>query len=759
MPERKRMVEGRMQAEKTVKTQRMKELAAVLNKASRAYYAEDREIMSNLEYDALYEELEGLEKETGIVLANSPTVNVGYEAVEELPKDRHEAPMLSLDKTKRREELRDWLQEHPAVLSWKLDGLTIVLTYREGKLEKAVTRGNGETGEVITNNAKTFVNLPLAIPFQGKLVLRGEAVISYSDFEKINAGIEDVDAKYKNPRNLCSGSVRQLNNEITARRNVRFYAYSLVSAAERGADAEDAVGRNLFAGSIDSVESQFDFLERQGFDVVEHYLVDESTILDTVALFERKIESNDIPSDGLVLIYNDVAYGQSLGRTAKFPRNSIAFKWADELCETTLKEIEWSASRTGLINPVAIFEPVELEGTTVSRASVHNISILRALRLGIGDRITVYKANMIIPKIAENLTARELGEADSGEETSDEEPGMQEEAPVESVEGVEADAGIEKQQAPEETDTGKEEQAAEKTDAAKEKQRTGRKLVEIPQFCPVCGGKTQIRQVNDVQSLYCTNEKCAAKQIKSFTLFVSRDAMNIDGLSEATLEKFVDMGFIHEFADLFHLDRYREQIVEMEGFGEKSYKNLVESVNRARNTTLPRVIYGLGIANIGAANAKMLCRFFDHDLKRMQEADVETLSAIDGVGEVIATAFVNYMREEENLRKIEALVKELQIEIPKAEEGGQTLSGLSFVITGSLKRFASRNELKEAIESKGGKVTGSVTGKTTCLINNDVNSASSKNKKARELGIPVLSEADFLEQYDMEAAAEKAAGV
>ncbi len=759
MPERKRMVEGRMQAEKTVKTQRMKELAAVLNKASRAYYAEDREIMSNLEYDALYEELEGLEKETGIVLANSPTVNVGYEAVEELPKDRHEAPMLSLDKTKRREELRDWLQEHPAVLSWKLDGLTIVLTYREGKLEKAVTRGNGETGEVITNNAKTFVNLPLAIPFQGKLVLRGEAVISYSDFEKINAGIEDVDAKYKNPRNLCSGSVRQLNNEITARRNVRFYAYSLVSAAERGADAEDAVGRNLFAGSIDSVESQFDFLERQGFDVVEHYLVDESTILDTVALFERKIESNDIPSDGLVLIYNDVAYGQSLGRTAKFPRNSIAFKWADELCETTLKEIEWSASRTGLINPVAIFEPVELEGTTVSRASVHNISILRALRLGIGDRITVYKANMIIPQIAENLTARELGEADSGEETSDEEPGMQEEAPVESVEGVEADAGIEKQQAPEETDTGKEEQAAEKTDAAKEKQRTGRKLVEIPQFCPVCGGKTQIRQGNDVPSRYCTNEKCAAKQIKSFTLFVSRDAMNIDGLSEATLEKFVDMGFIHEFADLFHLDRYREQIVEMEGFGEKSYKNLVESVNRARNTTLPRVIYGLGIANIGAANAKMLCRFFDHDLKRMQEADVETLSAIDGVGEVIATAFVNYMREEENLRKIEALVKELQIEIPKAEEGGQTLSGLSFVITGSLKRFASRNELKEAIESKGGKVTGSVTGKTTCLINNDVNSASSKNKKARELGIPVLSEADFLEQYDMEAAAEKAAGV
>ena len=719
---------------------RIKELVAVLNKASRAYYAEDREIMSNLEYDALYNELEALEKETGIVLANSPTVNVGYEAVDELPKERHETPMLSLDKTKSREELRDWLQGHPAVLSWKLDGLTIVLTYREGKLEKAVTRGNGEIGEVITNNAETFVNLPHAIPFRGELVLRGEAVISYSDFEKINAEIEDVNAKYKNPRNLCSGSVRQLNNEITARRNVRFYAFSLVSATGDGAaesgigTAESGVGTTEIGA--DSVEAQFDFLERQGFDVVEHYLVDESTILDTVALFEGKIEDNDIPSDGLVLIYNDIAYGQSLGRTAKFPRNSIAFKWADELRETTLKEIEWSASRTGLINPVAIFEPVELEGTTVSRASVHNISILRALQLGIGDRITVYKANMIIPQIAENLTAKEIEEADSEESPADEKVRMQE---TDAVKVCEAILG------------------QEQTGTGTEKAGTGRKLVEIPEFCPVCGGKTEIRQMNDVQSLYCTNEKCAAKQIKSFTLFVSRDAMNIDGLSEATLEKFVDMGFIHEFADLFHLEQYQEQIVEMEGFGEKSYKNLIESINRARNTTLPRVIYGLGIANIGVANAKMLCRYFDHDLKRMQEADVETLSAIEGVGEVIATAFVNYMQDEENLRKIEALIKELTIEVPKIQEGSQTLSGLSFVITGSLNRFASRNELKEAIELKGGKVTGSVTSKTTCLINNDVNSTSSKNKKARELGIPVLSEADFLEQYHMEAAAEEGA--
>ncbi len=652
------------------KIARMKELAEMLHKASKAYYAQDKEIMSNLEYDGLYDELQALEQETGVVLTNSPTVSVGYEAVEELPKERHESPMLSLDKTKDREALKDWLQGNQAVLSWKLDGLTIVLTYQDGKLAKAVTRGNGEIGEVITNNAKTFVNLPLNIPFTGELLLRGEAVISYSDFEKINREIEDVDARYKNPRNLCSGSVRQLNNEITAKRNVRFYAFSLVSAA----------GEEFH----NSREAQFTFLREQGFEVVEHYPVTEENILDTVELFEKKIETYDIPSDGLVLTYENIAYGQSLGRTAKFPRHSIAFKWADELRETVLKEIEWSASRTGLINPVAIFEPVELEGPTVSRASVHNISILRGLKLGIGDHITVYKANMIIPQIAENLT--------------------------------------------------------------------GSDTVEIPESCPVCGGRTEVRQVNEVQSLYCTNEKCAAKQIKAFTLFVSRDALNIDGLSEATLEKFVDMGFIQEFADLFHLDRHREQIVEMEGFGERSYRKLIESVDRARNTTLPRVIYGLGIANIGVANAKMLCKYFEHDIQRMRETDVETLSAIEGVGEVIASAFVTYMQDEDNLRKIDDLMAELQIETPKVEEGSQTLSGMNFVITGGLEFFANRNDLKEAIEQKGGKVTGSVTSKTTCLINNDVASASSKNKKARDLGVPVISEKDFLEQYGIEAA-------
>ena len=647
------------------KMERMKELVAQLNAASRAYYAEDREIMSNFDYDRLYDELEQLEKETGVTLSNSPTINIGYEAVEELPKERHESPMLSLGKTKSREELQDWLQGKEALLSWKLDGLTVVLTYREGKLAKAVTRGNGEVGEVINNNARTFQNLPVSIAYQGELVLRGEAVITYSDFEKINAEIMEEEDKYKNPRNLCSGSVRQLNNEITAKRNVRFYAFALVKA--EGVDFSNSRMR------------QFSFLREQGFDVVEHLLVKPETIQEAIAAFEKKVESYDVPSDGLVLSYDDIAYGQSLGRTAKFPRDSIAFKWADELRETTLQEVEWSPSRTGLINPIAVFEPVELEGTTVSRASLHNISILRGLKLGIGDKITVYKANMIIPQIAENLTCSDN--------------------------------------------------------------------VEIPAACPVCGKETVVKSVNDTESLYCTNPACAAKKIKAFTLFVSRDAMNIDGLSEATLEKFISMGFIHEFADLFHLSAHKEQIVEMEGFGEKSYANLEASVEKARKTTLPRLIYSLGIANIGLANAKMLCRQFDYRLDALMDADAEALGETEGIGEVIAAAFVAYMAQPENREMLARLAEELEIEIPETDAGSLSLNGLSFVITGSLNHYGSRNELKEEIEKLGGKVTGSVTSKTECLINNDVTSSSSKNKKAKELQVPILSEEEFIQKY------------
>ena len=647
------------------KLERMKYLVELLNKASQAYYAQDEEIMSNFEYDKLYDELVALEEETGTVLANSPTINVGYEAVEELPKEAHETPMLSLDKTKDREELKNWLQGQTGLLSWKLDGLTVVLTYADGKLKKAVTRGNGEVGEVVTNNAKTFRNLPVSIPFKGELILRGEAVIGYNDFEQINAQIDDIDAKYKNPRNLCSGSVRQLNNEITASRRVNLYAFTLVKA--EGVDFQN------------SREKQFLFLKEQGFAIVDYLKVTPGTILDGIEEFAKRIETYDIPSDGLVLTYEDIAYGEALGRTAKFPRHSIAFKWQDEVRETTLKEIEWSASRTGLINPVAIFEPVELEGTTVSRASVHNISMVRSLKLGIGDRITVYKANMIIPQIAENLT--------------------------------------------------------------------GSDSLEIPDICPVCGGRTEVKGAKESLFLYCTNDACEAKNIKAFTQFVSRDAMNIEGLSEATLEKFIGCGFLHEFADLYHLDRYREEIVQMEGFGEKSFANLMESINISRNTTLPRVLYALGIANIGVATAKVLCKEFAYDMDALMNADTERLSEVEGIGEVIAAAFVEHMQNSKNISVIENLMAELTLQEMPVNTAEQTLAGKSFCITGSLNHYANRDEMKAVIEERGGKVTGSVTSKTECLINNDITSTSGKNKKAKELNIPILTEEDFMEKY------------
>ena len=643
------------------KIQRMKELIKILSEAGKAYYQESREIMSNYEYDRLYDELLSLEKETKTVLSGSPTQNVGYEVLSELPKEAHERPMLSLNKTKSVEELQEWLGDKKGLLSWKMDGLTIVLTYENGSLAKAVTRGNGEIGEVITSNARVFANIPLNINYKGLLILRGEAVIKYSDFNRINEEIEDVDAKYKNPRNLCSGSVRQLNSQITAQRNVHFFAFSLVQAD--GVDFKN------------SREEQFLWLKSQGFDTVEWKDVTRETLPAAVESFAGAIGTNDIPSDGLVLLFDDIAYGQSLGRTAKFPRDSIAFKWADEIQETTLSYIEWSASRTGLINPVAVFEPVELEGTTVSRASVHNISIMEALELGKGDRITVYKANMIIPQIADNLT------------------------------------------------------------------RSG--VRDIPEVCPVCGGATQIRQINDVKSLYCTNPDCQAKKIKSFTLFVSRDALNIDGLSEATLEKFISAGFIHEFADIFHLDDHKEEIVNMDGFGEKSYDNLTAAVKNASHTTLPRLIYGLGIAGIGLANAKVLCRHFKYDLEKMRTADKEELMEADGIGGVLADAWTLFFSKEKNNIMVDHLLKELTFEKEEEDEDG-ALAGKIFVITGSLEHFSNRKELQALIESKGGKVTGSVTGKTSYLINNDVASSSSKNKKARELGIPVISEDDFL---------------
>lgn len=646
----------------TEKTQRIKELVKLLNEAAKMYYQYDTEIMSNLEYDALYDELQGLEKETGLILSGSPTQKVGYEVLSELPKERHAAPMLSLDKTKSVEDLAGWLKDKKGVMSWKMDGLTVVLTYDGGALVKAVTRGNGEIGEVITNNARVFANIPRSISYKDELVIRGEAVITYSDFDRINATIEDIDARYKNPRNLCSGSVRQLNNRITAERNVHFFAFNVLDTGDERIDA--------------TMNSKFDFLADMGFEVVEHCDVTAETMTDVVADFAGRIATNDFPSDGLVLSYDDVEYGRNLGRTAKFPRDSIAFKWADEQAETVLRHIEWSPSRTGLINPVAVFDPVSLEGTSVSRASVHNVSIVKQLALGIGDTIKVYKANMIIPQISENLT------------------------------------------------------------------RSGN--ADIPCECPACHGETVIKRENDVETLYCPNPGCPAKAIKLFTHFVSRNAMNIDGLSEATLEKFIDCGFLNELYDIYHIDRHREEIIGLEGFGEKSYDNMIASIEASRETELARVLYGIGILNVGNATAKLICRHFKNDVDAIIDAEVGDFAEIEGIGDVIAEGIVAYFADANNVRVLRKILEEVHI-AAEQNDMEQDLAGKTFVITGSLNHFANRDELKKLIEDRGGKVSGSVSAKTSYLINNDVMSSSSKNKKAKSLGIPVISEEDFLQ--------------
>ena len=647
------------------KSERIKDLVELLNKANKAYYQEANEIMTNFEYDKLYDELVGLEKETGMVLSNSPTVNVGYQVVSQLPKEQHNSPMLSLDKTKEVGALADFAGDRKCLLSWKMDGLTVVLTYENGELVKAVTRGNGLVGEVITNNAKTFKNIPISIPYKGRLTLRGEAIIKYSDFEQINREIEDADSKYKNPRNLCSGSVRQLNSQVTAERNVNFVAFALINA-------DDVDFGN-------SIEQQYKWMESQGFQVVEYRVVTRNSMEDAVKYFAEKIQTYDYPSDGLVLMFDDIEYGLSLGTTAKFPRNGIAFKWEDEQAETTLKYIEWSPSRTGLINPVAVFEPVELEGTTVSRASVHNISIMEELELGSGDRIKVYKANMIIPQISENLTK----------------------------------SGID----------------------------------DLPKECPVCGHATEVKAENGIKTLYCPNSQCPAKHVKLFTLFVSRNGMNIDGLSEETLEKFIDAGYIKEFADIFHLDRYYEEIVATPGFGQKSYDNLMDSVEKARNVELSALIYSLGIPNIGSANAKLICKAFNNNIEKIRSASVEELIEIDGIGEIMAEKFCQYFADEDNIKKLDNLLKEVNIAEPEENTTPQNMDGLTFVITGSVEHFANRNELKSYIEKHGGKVTGSVSAKTNYLINNDAMSASSKNKKAKQLGVEIITEEVFLERW------------
>lgn len=653
--------------------ERQKELTEKLSEASRTYYAEDREIMSNFEYDRLYDELKKLEEESGLVMAGSPTENVGYEPVEYLPKEKHASPMLSLGKTKSRDELKEWLGDKEGLLSWKEDGLTVVVTYDEGKLVKAVTRGNGEVGEVITPNARTFKNIPLVIPYKGLLVVRGEAVISYSDFEKINSQEMSADQVYKNPRNLCSGSVRALDPAVAARRNIQLIAFALVSATDH---AESGDVPHDFGNSC---EKQFVFLKEQGFTVVEYRKVNADTVVQEIEYFEKAIEENDIPSDGLVLSYDDLAYAESLGRTAKFPRGAIAFKWADETAETVLREVEWQTSRTGMINPIAVFDCVDLEGTEVRRASLHNVSVIKELKLGIGDRITVYKANMIIPQISENLT---------------------------------------------------------KSDS-----------LEIPSVCPVCGAPSKIVRQVDSEVLTCTGDNCPAKKLRSFVHFVERDAMNIEGLSEATLEKLIGAGLLHEFKDIYHLKDKSEAVLSLEGFKEKSCANLMESIEKSRHTTVPRLIYAMGIPGVGAAVAKLISGHFSHSIEDMKKAGIDELSEIEGVGEVLAGAFCSYMRNETFVSQLDALAGELAVEAANNGNSDNSLSGLTFVITGSLVHFGNRSDLKELIEARGGKVSGSVSKKTECLINNDATSTSSKNKTAIANGVQILTEDDFLAKY------------
>ena len=643
------------------KITRMKELINILNKASELYYQKNTIMMTDYEYDHLYDELVELEKETNMTLSNSPTINVEPEISSSLKQVEHPSPMLSLAKTKKVSELENFLGDKEGLLSWKLDGLTIVLTYEDGKLISGVTRGTGIIGELVTENVKQFKNVPLTIPYKGRLVLRGEAIIKYSDFNRMNEELGDGSSQYKNPRNLCSGSVRQLDSSITAKRCVNCIIFALIESST----------------NISNLKSEcFDWLKNQGFEVVEHYKVTKNTVKEQVLMFKEKVKEYDIPSDGLVITYDDIAYGNSLGTTAKFPKHSLAFKWKDETVATTLRKVDWLVSRTGLINPVAVFDPVELEGTIVSRASVHNVSILEGLKLGIGDTIMVYKANMIIPQIASNSTQ-------SGN-------------------------------------------------------------LEIPDSCPVCGSKASIISNSDVKYLYCMNDFCKAKLIKRLSLFVSRNAMNIDGISDMILNKLITEKIVNNYKDLYHLDRYKDKIIAFDGFGEKSYSNMINSIEKSRHVKLANFIYALGIPDIGFSRAKLICNHFNNDFNKISNLTYEELSNISGVGDVIAKEWIDTFSNPDFIEELKELKEE--IDIPKASiNSNKDLDGLTFVITGSLNKFTNRDTMIEFIEEHGGKVVTSISSKVNYLINNDITSTSTKNNKAKELGINIIDEDKFLE--------------
>lgn len=669
------------QAQKSIsngddKASRMKQLVAKLNEARRVYEQGTDEIMSNLEYDRLYDELLKLEQELGTYLPNSPTHNVGYEVVSALQKEKHETPMLSLDKTKSTDAIKSFIGNKKCIASWKMDGLTVVLTYNNGKLDKAVTRGNGEIGEIVTHNARTFKNLPKEIEFKGKLVLRGEAIITYTDFNKINSSLGSGVENYKNPRNLCSGSVRQLDSSIANNRSIRWFAFELVSADGK---------------SPNSVEQSFEWLKRQGFQTVEYMVINQSNFLSVMSYFSSKVSKIDIPSDGLVFTYDDVAYGKSLGRTSKFPRHSMAFKWQDDEAESRLINIEWQVGKTGIITPVAIFEPVDIEGSTVSKASLHNLSILMETlgRPYKGEKIRVFKANMIIPQIScgEKLQPNQINAI----------------------------------------------------------------RISIPDQCPCCGGETevQIDPKSGVQTLWCSNIDCPAKGSRLFKHFVSRDAMNIDGISDATLNRFIEEGLISTFADIYRLSDHMEKIVNMDGFGYKSYENMINSINKSRKVKPANLINALSIPNVGLATAKLICRNFGNDIEKVVAASYSEIDSINGVGDVIASNFVNYFNNKENVDNFIDLYRQLVIEQEKISTN-TSMNGVVICVTGDVYIFPNRRAIKDLVENLGGKLTGSVSRSTSYLVTNDTTSGSRKNKAAQEYGIQILTEKQFIDKFNLE---------
>jgi len=654
------------------KVERIRELIKRLNQYRDSYYNKSVSEISDHEYDNLFDELKKLEEETNIVMSNSPTHTVGYEVKSKLKKVKHSHPMLSLDKTKLIDDLKKFAGDKDCLLMCKMDGLTVLLTYENGELIQAETRGNGEEGEIITHNAIIFENIPLHIDYKGHLETEGEAIITYDDFEKINNNLPE-DERYKNPRNLVSGSVRQLDSNIAAQRHIKFIVWK-VPEIEDGINSDNAfLFRLIFAKDL-------------GFDIVPFYSYSNNTSdkENCEYLIENLKEQSKIkgyPIDGLVMTYNDISYGESLGKTGHHPKHSIAYKFYDDVYPTRLLDVEWTMGKTGTLTPTAVFEPVETEGTMVERASLHNLSIMKDLGIiSKYQEIGVYKANMIIPQVdyakkVDNVTVEEE--------------------------------------------------------------------IKIPKICPICGAKTQVVKDNDTEVLICTNPNCTGKLLGKLSHFVSKNAINIYGLSEQTLQKFVDLGWLNSFQDIYHLSEHKEEMYKLDGFGKKSVDKLLDSIEKSRNTSLDRFIYGLCIPMIGKTASKDIANHFNYDYETFRQYGIVThYKGINGFGDSMNDSIHNYLRNSHMM--VEMLADEFEFAKVEKTSSNINLLNKTFVITGSLNHYKNRDELVSVIEGLGGKVSGSVSSKTSYLINNYITSTSGKNKKANDLGIPIISEEEFI---------------